>query len=85
MPDEYVVLLLQKKGEYFERVGLSTVPVRRPKDTKEQGGVSQKPSVLGGRQSIFRHRTSTSGLPSEHSEGVVDLGPAWKLQWISLA
>jgi hypothetical protein len=84
-PDEFVVLLLEKKGEYFERVGISTVPAGQPKDTVEQGATIQKSSVLEGRERTLEHQSSTSGLPSDHSEGVMDPGPAWKLQWISLA
>jgi hypothetical protein len=85
MPDEYVVLLLERKGEYFERVGISTVPAGQPKDTVEQGTVLQESNVLGGRERAWMHQSSTPELPSDHSEEAMDPGPAWKLQWISLA
>jgi hypothetical protein len=84
-PDEYVVLLLERKGEYFERVGISTVRTGQPKDTVEQGTTLQDSNVLGGRERTVEHQSSTPELPSDHSEGAMDPGAAWKLQWISLA
>ncbi|KAI6767475.1 hypothetical protein HG530_005484 [Fusarium avenaceum] len=83
--DEYVVLLLERKGKYFERVGISTVPAGQPKDTVEQGTALQESDVLGGQERTLEHRSSAPGLPSDNSKGVMNPGPEWKLQWISLA
>lgn len=84
-PDEYVVLLLEKKGQYFERVGISTVPAEQPKDTVKQGATLQESNVLGDRYFWLSNRKFAPRMPSGHSKGVMDPGPAWKLQWIPLA
>lgn len=86
--DEYVVLLLKKKGEYFERMGLSTVPAGRPQGKEEQGEASQKPQDQKPLRKSGWSILSIMIPPSDDihdSEEVMDPGPAWKLQWVSLA
>ncbi|KAF4439759.1 HET-domain-containing protein [Fusarium austroafricanum] len=82
-PDEYVVLLLEKVGESFERVGLATVPAER---VELAPGLAEKTTTKG--QSVLSKASSLFGriLSKEpEDEALIDPAPAWSLQWISLS
>ncbi|KAF4944679.1 hypothetical protein FSARC_14607 [Fusarium sarcochroum] len=96
--DECVVLLLERRGDYFERVGLSTVPAKRSTDLVEEWANLQEYKVLAEqKRAVIERPTISSGLSwisgllkertfsSVRDEALIDPAPAWNLQWISLA
>ncbi|KAH7475029.1 hypothetical protein BFJ70_g13996 [Fusarium oxysporum] len=78
---EYVVLLLEKRGEYFERVGLAVAPAGR-NVAEESKAASVRSS---GVSDVTDTVTSITGLTSPFNRELADPPSAWSLQWVSLA
>jgi hypothetical protein len=74
---EYIVLLLKKRGEYFERVGLSVAPAER--NIPEE----KRPSRWS-RSLMNKFGLKDVGKPRLEKKDYIDPPSYWALRWVSL-
>ncbi|CAG7561987.1 unnamed protein product [Fusarium equiseti] len=74
---EYIVLLLKKRGEYFERVGLSVVPA-------ERNIPEEKRPARWSRSLMNKFGLKDVGKPRFEKKDYIDPPSSWALRWVSL-